>query len=217
MRAQVRVAVVAPAPALRAGLSSLLSASADVEVAAEAAALGDLRLPLDEVDVLVVAAESAWREELEEALTQPGSAAVLLLVGNDEAALRWLAARAQPLGARAWGALSLESSADELLAAARALSQGLVAAAPALLQPLLTRQLASGDEPGDLPAGALTERETEVLQLLAQGLANKQIALQLGISEHTVKFHVSAVYGKLGASNRTEAVRLGVRQGWVTL
>jgi DNA-binding NarL/FixJ family response regulator len=63
----------------------------------------------------------------------------------------------------------------------------------------------------------LTERELEVLQQLAQGLANKQIALSLGISEHTVKFHISGIYSKLGATNRTEAVRLGVRRGLVVL
>jgi NarL family two-component system response regulator YdfI len=53
--------------------------------------------------------------------------------------------------------------------------------------------------------------------LLSQGLANKQIASVFGISEHTVKFHVSAIYTKLGATNRAEAVRLGVRSGLVTL
>jgi len=55
------------------------------------------------------------------------------------------------------------------------------------------------------------------LQLLARGLSNKQIALQLGISEHTVKFHVSSIYTRLGVSSRTEAVRLGVQQGLVVL
>jgi len=64
---------------------------------------------------------------------------------------------------------------------------------------------------------ALTPRETEVLQLLAQGLANKQIALALGISEHTIKFHVSSIYAKLGVGNRTEAVRVGARQGLILL
>lgn len=63
----------------------------------------------------------------------------------------------------------------------------------------------------------LTDREAEVLQLLARGMANKQIALELGISEHTVKFHISSIYTKLGAGNRTEAVRLGVRRGLVLL
>jgi DNA-binding NarL/FixJ family response regulator len=55
----------------------------------------------------------------------------------------------------------------------------------------------------------------EVVQLLAQGKANKHIALDLAISEHTVKFHVSSIYTKLGAANRTQAVRLGVRRGLV--
>jgi DNA-binding NarL/FixJ family response regulator len=63
----------------------------------------------------------------------------------------------------------------------------------------------------------LTDREIQVLGLLAQGLANKQIATTLTISEHTVKFHVSSIYAKLGAASRTEAVRLGVLQGLITL
>jgi DNA-binding NarL/FixJ family response regulator len=66
-------------------------------------------------------------------------------------------------------------------------------------------------------ADPLTEREAEVLQRVAQGLANKQIAAALTISEHTVKFHVSAIYTKLGATSRTEAVRLGVRKGLIIL
>jgi DNA-binding NarL/FixJ family response regulator len=208
----MRLALVAHAPALRAGLRALLGAAAGIEVAAEAASLGGLHLP-EEVDVLVLAAESAWREELEDWLSSGSSAAVLLLVGEDSSSLRWLAG----LGARAWGALPLESSGEELLAAVHALGQGLVAGSPRLLQPLLNSVLAEGAALDEPPGGALTERETEVLQLLAQGLANKQIAVQLGISEHTVKFHVSSIYTKLGASSRTEAVRIGVRLGWVML
>ena len=63
----------------------------------------------------------------------------------------------------------------------------------------------------------LTPRETEILEQLAQGLANKQIALELGISEHTVKFHVSSIYAKLGVTNRMEAVRTGLQLGLITL
>ena len=63
----------------------------------------------------------------------------------------------------------------------------------------------------------LTPRETDVLQLLAEGLSNKGIAARLGISDQTVKFHVAAISGKLGAANRTEAVRLAVRLGLVAL
>jgi DNA-binding NarL/FixJ family response regulator len=80
-----------------------------------------------------------------------------------------------------------------------------------------------------LPAGAapsrrldelaepLTRREVEVLQMLAAGLMNKEIAARLNISEHTVKFHVASILGKLGAATRTEAVSLGIRRGLVLL
>jgi DNA-binding NarL/FixJ family response regulator len=64
---------------------------------------------------------------------------------------------------------------------------------------------------------ALTPREIEVLELLAEGLPNKAIAEQLAISDQTVKFHVASIYGKLGAANRTDAVRRAVRRGLVTL
>jgi DNA-binding NarL/FixJ family response regulator len=63
----------------------------------------------------------------------------------------------------------------------------------------------------------LTSREVEVLELLAEGLPNKSIATRLGISDQTVKFHVASLCGKLGAANRTQAVRLAVRRGLVSL
>ncbi|MFI5077732.1 MAG: response regulator transcription factor [Vicinamibacteria bacterium] len=69
----------------------------------------------------------------------------------------------------------------------------------------------------DASAEALTPREIEVLELLAEGLSNKGIALRLGISDQTVKFHVASISGKLGAHSRTGAVRLAVRRGLITL
>jgi two-component system nitrate/nitrite response regulator NarL len=63
----------------------------------------------------------------------------------------------------------------------------------------------------------LTPREVQVLELLAEGLPNKAIAERLGISDQTVKFHVSSISGKLGAANRTDAVRRAVRRGLITL
>ena len=63
----------------------------------------------------------------------------------------------------------------------------------------------------------LTVREQEVLEWLSQGLSNRRIAERLGISEHTVKFHINAIYGKLGASTRTEAVNHALRRGWLRL
>ena len=74
-----------------------------------------------------------------------------------------------------------------------------------------------GVSPADPAQEGLTPRELQVLDLVAEGLPNKAIATRLGISDQTVKFHVAAISGKLGASNRTEAVRLALRRGLVTL
>ena len=77
---------------------------------------------------------------------------------------------------------------------------------------------AAGSDFDDAPIiDALTPREIEVLELVAEGLSNKAIAVRLGISDQTVKFHLTSITGKLGAINRTDAVRRGVRQGLITL
>ena len=81
---------------------------------------------------------------------------------------------------------------------------------------LVARGIA-GDDESEWIEEPLTPRESEVLELLAEGLPNKSIARRLGISDQTVKFHVSSICGKLGASNRTEAVRLGLRRGLISL
>jgi len=90
-----------------------------------------------------------------------------------------------------------------------------------LLQPAvaskLLRQVQSGTDRAAPRPGALTAREIEVLRLLAQGLANKQIAARLGIRERTVKFHVSAIFRKLDVTNRTEAVTLAAQRGLIKL
>jgi len=79
------------------------------------------------------------------------------------------------------------------------------------------RKARSWLDDNDEPQEALTPREVQVLELLAEGLPNKAIAARLNISDQTVKFHVSAICGKLGAANRTEAVRRAVRRGLITL
>jgi DNA-binding NarL/FixJ family response regulator len=101
-----------------------------------------------------------------------------------------------------------------LAAAINALAAGLIVGLPILFNPQLRDVPISLD---DRLIDPLTDRELEVLQLLAQGLPNKEIASNLDISAHTVKFHISGIYTKLGATNRTEAVRLGVRQGFIVL
>jgi DNA-binding NarL/FixJ family response regulator len=207
---RLSVCVVSPSLALRAGLRALLTDIQGIDSINEASSLGDFTEISASTDILVVTAGAGTDAELREVLEASPSLAVLMLVEDEPAAVRVLSERS----GRAWGILSLESSIEELEAAIHALSAGLLVGLPAMFDPLLINAPARGEEQLIEP---LTEREAEVLQLLAQGLANKQIAITLGISEHTVKFHVSGIYAKLGATNRTEAVRLGVRQGLIVL
>jgi DNA-binding NarL/FixJ family response regulator len=118
---------------------------------------------------------------------------------------------------QAWGVLSSDATEDELAAAVRAVGEGLWVGAPALVGDLLRALGRRESASDDSPIEPLTAREMEVIQLMAQGLANKQIALTLGISEHTVKFHLSSLYAKLGISSRTEAVRRGIELGLISL
>ena len=206
----IRLAILAPTPALRTGLRALLVGDERIEVVAEASAINDLG-ELDGMDVLLVAGSEVSPDSLRINLEQLASPPALLLLSDDTQTARAIAA----LPVRAWGLLSPDVAEEELLAAVNAVHEGLLAAAPALIQPLLgpMTQFAEQDELVE----ELTDREGEILQLLARGLANKQIAAHLGISEHTVKFHVSAIYSKLGVTNRTEAVSRGARLGLIVL
>lgn len=119
--------------------------------------------------------------------------------------------------ALAWGArAALPRDADDgvLAAAVRAVQRGLSVLAPPFAEDLFAR-----DEPAVTPApvDALPAREREVLGLIAEGMPNKLIAHALGISEHTVKFHVNAVMARLGAQSRTEAVVRAARRGLLVL
>jgi DNA-binding NarL/FixJ family response regulator len=115
----------------------------------------------------------------------------------------------QALRARLGGAADVVAEFDSLAEA-----QSSAFAADALLLPATAlapvRDELTAIEP-------LTPRELEVLELVTEGLANKAIAERLGISDQTVKFHIASILGKLGASNRTDAVRRAVRMGLVTL
>jgi DNA-binding NarL/FixJ family response regulator len=205
----IRLAILAPTPALRTGLRALLAGDERIEVVAEAAVISEL--DLDGLDVLLVAGSEIFPDSLRSNLEQLASPPALLSLSDDAQIARAIAS----LPVRAWGLLSPDVGEEELLAAVNAVHEGLLAAAPALIQPLLgpMTQFAEQDE----LAEELTDREGEILQLLALGLANKQIAARLGISEHTVKFHVSAIYSKLGVTNRTEAVSHGARLGLIVL
>ena len=220
---RIQVLVVAPSQAMRAGLRSLLSDDKSLHVTGEAASLSGMgAFPWPDVDVVVQAAAengaAAYWNELQSNLPGSEPLPAMLLLSDEALSSRSLSA----LPLRAWGVLPVDASAEELSAAGHALHEGLIVAAPHLLNRLFASRSPAGealsfDTSDQALVEALTGRETEVLQLLAQGLANKQIASLLSISEHTVKFHVSSIYAKLGAANRTEAVRIGARQGLILL
>ena len=218
----IRAVVVAPILAVRTGLRTLLSyrggleralPDSIIEVVDEAGTLADLDSLPPEADVLVVSSDAFSSKELARLLhDRPGQIGLLLLAPEGAALQSVLDA---PL--RSWGLLPLDATAEELVAAVVAIHEGLIVGAPLLLGPAMNRTWDAEGGVSQMSFEPLTEREAEVLQLLAQGLANKQIAVALGISEHTVKFHVSSLYSKLGATNRTEAVRLGIQSGLVLL
>lgn len=212
----IRIAIVAPTPAVRAGLRAFLAADESFDVLMEAADLLQLESEagssLENLDLIVASWENIPRETLSRMLENIGSPpALLVLTDNSQ-----LAGVLQELPLRAWGLLLPDVSEEELSAAIHALHEGLLVNSPVLLQPVLGQMMISREEQLEL-IEELTARESEVLQLLAQGLANKQIALALGISEHTVKFHISSIYAKLGVTNRTEAVTQGARLGLIVL
>lgn len=214
----IRVGVVAPVTAVRAGLRAMLNpapleAASGLDVIGEATSLKEFEAFISQVDVLVITEDAASEPLLRRLLAQAEGRVALLLLTDDPQA----AASLPGLPSRAWGVVPPDLTIEELQAGVRALHEGLLVGFPALLEPTLRRFLAAEAGAPDTLAEPLTERENQVLQLLARGLANKQIAVALGISEHTVKFHISSIYAKLGVTNRTEAVRVGIQQGLVLL
>ncbi len=190
----IRVLLSVASPALRAGLRALLASDQTVSV------VNDSPDEDSEADVVVTSASHGSFSTSE---IGPASEAATLFLSDDPLNVRGLTR-----SLRVWGILPTDASSEELTAAIHALSQGLIVGTSTLL-------FETESEP--LSRGPLTDRESEVLGLLAKGLANKQIAVALGISEHTVKFHVSSIYAKLNVTNRTEAVREGLRGGWIAL
>jgi DNA-binding NarL/FixJ family response regulator len=203
----LRVLLVGDDPLARGGLAYLLSGEPGLAVVAQADALGAAAaVERDDPEVAVWdlgADPLGWLERLGD-LGESGPPALALLL-DEEAAAAALAA-----GAR--GLLFRDVEGGRLAAALRALGSDLMVFDDALLPPLLRPRPAP-----QVQAEPLTPRELEVLQLLAQGLSNRRIAESLGISEHTAKFHVNSIVGKLGAQTRTDAAVRAARLGLVLL
>jgi DNA-binding NarL/FixJ family response regulator len=199
---------VAPTPTLRAGLRSMLAAveTADLLVVGEAGASGS-EPRLSGADVVLVADEDLLDETALSA-SEDGTQSLLLL-SEDEGATSKLRA----LSLRGWGVVPPDAPSEELGAAAAAVARGLTVLPKDLAERLLDEPATAVEELSE----PLTARESEVLGLLGGGLSNKMIARELHISEHTVKFHISSLYSKLGVSNRAEAVSQGARHGLISL
>ncbi|MFN8414630.1 MAG: response regulator transcription factor [Anaerolineales bacterium] len=203
----IRLAIVSPNHALRVGLREMLSSQPGIDVIGEFSDIDVLNRK--EIEVLVLTSVSSLHlPELSN-----NSCAILLLTDSQEQVQSLIDSNI-----RTWGVISTSASSDELLAAVHAVGEGLWVGAPGLVRGLMRSSIGRVDVAGDESViEQITPREKEVLQLMAEGLANKQIAMRLNISEHTVKFHLSSLYGKLGAASRTEAVKRGLGLGLITL
>ena len=219
LEAPIRIVVADDHPVVRDGLVAMLRADPAFDIVGEAAngaeavrlveatapdvLLLDLEMPgLDGVAVLRRLRESGSRTR----------AIVFTVFDTDERIIAAVEAGAQ-------GYLLKGVPRAEMFAAIRAVHAG-----GSLLQPVVAARVlehvASRARGGDALSPeeiVLTPRESDVLQLLARGRSNKQIAATLGVSERTVKFHVSALFTKLGATNRTEAVTRAIQAGLTTL
>jgi len=111
----------------------------------------------------------------------------------------------------------LENGVPDVVGEFGSLAEARDAAAAIDADAFLLVASAPADLDDDQDVESLTPREIEVLELVAEGLPNKAVAVRLGISDQTVKFHLTSISGKLGAINRTDAVRRAVRRGLITL
>lgn len=216
---------------VRAGLESLVATSPALTIVGGSSGTafgakgfaGTINERIEEFqpDVILVELEAQDQETINELLTlnseRTESHLVAIVILADEYQVSWTS-EAVSSGIRA--VLPRTSTGEEIVAAIEAAAAGLVVLHPEAIVSLLagtqsiepTARTSSTSE-----IDALTEREREVLGMLAEGLGNKTIAYRLGISEHTIKFHVASIFGKLNVSSRTEAVTQGLRRGLILL
>ncbi len=211
----ITLLIVDDHPVVRDGLLAILGTQPDFRVSGEAAsgsealALFEQRQP----DVVLLDLEMPGLDGVEVIRRlrelHPGVRIVVFTAfDSDERILSAVQAGAK-------GYLLKGVPRSELFNAIRVVHQG-----GSLLQPVVASRLLShiaGPHDSDTPAEPLTPRESEVLNLLAQGKQNKEIALELSVSERTVKYHISSILAKLGAGNRTEAVTIALQKGLVEL
>jgi NarL family two-component system response regulator YdfI len=203
-----RVLIVAESDVLAATIEAALRARVDLQIAVGRPRA--LRRLIEEHDPRVIVLASATArvaaalETIVDALRVPP---VILLVDDPRAA--WTSA-IRRAGVQA--VLAREASVEQITAAIDAAAAGLITLHPDVFRAVPHPTLGDGGE-----ERALTAREREILEMLADGLSNRMIARRLGISRYTAKFHVASILGKLRAGTRTEAVTLGIRSGLIPL
>lgn len=211
----IRVMVKTSSPIVRAGLEQMLGSETGLRVMQElSGGRTDAEISDDEPpDVIIAEVEEADDDiALPDVLELSGPNTALLVLADDLASVPW----SEVLSAGAKGVLPRRISREELIAAVRAAAAGLIVLHPESTSGMLPGRPPRGGRQGSM-IEPLTPREKEVLTILAEGGSNKDIASRLSISEHTAKFHVASIMSKLGATSRTEAVTLAIRQGIIML
>jgi DNA-binding NarL/FixJ family response regulator len=207
------VAIAAAWPSARAGLRAMLAA--EPRLAAVVLSPAELQLPEESPALGALSAQTSIILIDQTGLAADRLRPLVQTANEDGIPMLWLG---RPDGideiataGSPWGVLSPDADQETLIAAIHALAAGLTVADPSFLPPPKTERSAPP------PPVTLTAREQEVLELVAAGLPNKAIARALGISDHTAKFHVSALLGKLNAASRTEAVTIATRTGLLSV
>ena len=209
----IRLVIAAPSAVVRAGLEALARSDPQIELAGSFPDLGSIEAVNPDVVLAAVSPEDLLSAlELSGALiTAQTAPPIVLLSGGTETPSHPWTRDTLRLGVRA--VLPADSSAESVLAAVSAAASGLAVVDPHDLELLV------GGAPAQAAAESpvLTPRELEVLRMMAEGAANKVIAWKLGISEHTVKFHVASILNKLDAGTRAEAVAIGMRKALILM
>lgn len=208
----IRVLIKATSALVKAGLESLVRSYHGLQVVDDPAddAVNDGMIEELQADVVLADVENRGEDGASELLRDrvSGVPVVLLVTGGSADAASLLRQGAQAV-------LPGNATGAQIAAAIEAVVAGLTVIRTDQLESLLPVE--SVHEAAESLPEALTPREIEVLRALGEGLANKEIAARLGISEHTIKFHVGSIMSKLGAGTRTEAVTIGIRHGLVLL
>jgi two-component system, NarL family, response regulator YdfI len=213
----IRVFVCASSPGELDRLEEVIASTASLELVGSSLRKPELPVRFAETqpDVLLEQVASGdWLDSVGDDLNVE-TVPTVLLVAESELRLATAAIHGEDSTIR--GVLPDWASDDEIQIAIEGAASGLIVLHPdvAAAHALHENQLVRADRNPELQS--LSPREREILNLLASGLGNKQIAWELKISEHTVKFHITSIFNKLNASSRTEAVAIGIRRGLITL